>query len=130
MPYTLELRKDLATIFGTIRLPLNIMDELPTASQEVMHILDQSNRPLYYISDVSQLADSLTLDDLIKAANVLVRGPYAFASHPNFRALILITNDSLTSLAATGLRSDSFGNVQVEIFATMEDALAFVHSHP
>jgi hypothetical protein len=128
MSYTVELRPDIASIVVAINRDFSMQDDLQPLCQEVIRTLDQSNRPLYYISDARQL--SLTLDELIQGTNALVRGQYPFATHRNFKAMLLITSDSLISMAATGMRSDSFGNVHVEIFSSIDDAVAFVRSQP
>lgn len=126
MSYTIELRKDIGSIIVAITRDFSMQDDLQPLCQEVLQLLDQSNRPLYYISDAKQL--SLTLEELIQGTNALVRGQYPFATHRNFKAMLLVTNDSVISAAATGMRSDSFGNVHVEIFSSVEDAVAFVRS--
>jgi hypothetical protein len=124
--YSIELRKDISSVVATISKEFSIQNDLPVFSRTVYDLFNQSNSPLYYIAVLSQLP--LTFDELVMSTNALVRGEYPFAAHPNFIAMLLVTSDDLLSMAAQGMRSDSFGNVQVEIFARLDDAVSFIRS--
>lgn len=122
MAYNIELREDLACVVTEVSDDFDVYEELPVFCRTVYEILDDSSRPLRYICKVGQSATNL--DDLVMAINMLVRGDYPFASHRNFRELVLVTGDKLASLAVKGMENDAFGNVRVEVFATMEEAMA------
>jgi hypothetical protein len=49
----------------------------------------------------------------------------ALLTHPLMKEFLVVTNVKLVELAAKGLSSDIFGNVAVQVFETLEDALAY-----
>jgi hypothetical protein len=127
MSYTIDFREDLATIVTDLSDDFDVYQELPEFCHKIYDILEQSPHPLRYISKTD--AQVTSVDDIVAAINMLVRGDYPVASHENFMELILVTGNRLAELAVKGMDSEAFGNVHVEVFATMQDAIDHVHSH-
>jgi hypothetical protein len=128
MAYNIEYREDLACVVTGVSDDFDIYEELPVFCRKIYEILDSADRPIRYICEVGQSA-STNLDDLVMAINMLVRGEYPFATHKNFRELVLVTGDRLTEMAVKGMNSDAFGNVHVEVFASMQEALGHAQAH-
>lgn len=125
MPYSIELREDLASIVAMISEDFDIYGELPTFCQKIYEILDQSAQPLHYVCETN--GNGMTnFEELVAAINMLVRGDYPFANHKNFIELVLVTNDQLSEMAVRGMQSDTFGNVKVAVFSDMQSAFEHV----
>lgn len=92
-------------------------------SEEVIALMEEAGKPIYYICDMRRM--SLTLQDIIKSANMGTRDSGALLTHPLMKEFLVVTNVKLIELAAKGLSSDIFGNVAVKVFETPEDALAY-----
>ncbi|MBN1313322.1 MAG: hypothetical protein JXB30_18090 [Anaerolineae bacterium] len=84
-------------------------------------ILEAQEELLFFICDVREM--KLSLDDLIAAANVGSRGQQPLWQHPKIRDVYFISNLKMVELAAKGLSSPIFGNMQVRVFGTVEKAL-------
>ena len=69
----------------------------------------------------------MTLDDIVAGVNNLSRGESALWKHPNIKELIFVTTNTNIQMAAKGLNSLMFGNIQAEIFETREEALEYIH---
>jgi hypothetical protein len=123
MAYNIEFREDLACVVTAVSDDFDIYTELPVFCRKIYEILDEANQPIRYICEVGQSATT-SLDDLVMAINMLVRGEYPFATHKNFKELVLVTGDQMAAMAVKGMNSDAFGNVQVEVFATMDEAFS------
>ena len=126
MSYTIERRKDISSVVVIVGDDFSMKDELHSLCEEAWEIFEQANSPLFYISDASNL--SLSFEELVQATNVLVRGEYPFATHRNFKALFVVSNDPLISEGAKGMSSDAFGNVWVEIFTSLDAAIEFIRA--
>lgn len=101
---------------------------LPEASEAAIAMLEAANEPCYYISDMSLV--SMSLDDVIKAANHAARGGSDILHHPLMKQFLLVTNSRLVELAGKGLEHDVFGNVNIRVFTSLEDALTYAREHP
>lgn len=126
MSYKVELRRDLGSFVATLGEDFNVQNEMKPLTQEAFRILEQSDRPLYYIAVIDRLA--VSIDEVVEGTNAMVRGEYPIATHRNFKALLLVTGEKLIAFAGEGMRSEAFGNVWVEVFSKFEDAVAFVQS--
>ena len=125
--YSFEFYDDLSTIMVTIRRDIDMRTKMPPLSQEVYRLLNQVDHPVFYFTDISDF--TLSCSDLLRAGTALVRGPYPFATHPNFKALIMVTDGEGILPSAEGMRSEVFGGIEVEIFGSTEAAIDYIRSH-
>jgi hypothetical protein len=86
--------------------------------------LDSLDEPVYFINDTS--AVDFDLATVIEGSNLVARGENPIFHHPNIRSVIYVTQSDLGALAAKGMDSNAFGNVDVKIFRTLDEALAYV----
>lgn len=126
MPYHIEIRKDMDCMIATFSEDFDMQREYSGFMRDRYNALEQANRPLYYVGVAHQV--SMSLEDIIRSANSLTHGQYAIAKHRNFKGLLMITHDPSLTLAAKGLSSDAFGNINVHIFENLDDAVDFVRS--
>lgn len=92
-------------------------------------VLESCQSPVYCIVDVIKTRNP-SLDDLIWGANAGTRGASAIVRHRNLREFLTVSQSSLLTLAAKGVRSDVFGNVPISVYPTLEEALAYARAHP
>ena len=101
---------------------------------ETRQFLDQSSEPLFYLIDITKA--SLSLEDIVLAANIGARGPNTEAmnqeiplwKHPNIQEMVFVTTRPILTLAAKGLDSLAFGNIKTKTFATQEEALGYIRA--
>jgi hypothetical protein len=108
-------------VLTTIQEGYNIAIDWPEGQPEVRKILDTHPSPLFIINDIRAL--KLSVDQLIMAANHGGRGEDPLWRHPNALGVYFITTSKAIEIAAAGMHSAAFGNIDVRVFHTVEDAL-------
>ena len=126
MSFSVETLPGEPIIVSTVYEDFSISDHIEEYMDQLVSMLDSQSEPVYYISDVGHL--TLNLDDLVISTNASARGNKALLHHPNIRGTVIVTNSRLFKLAVKGLDSDIFGNVHIDVFETIGEALAFVRN--
>jgi hypothetical protein len=116
----------------TLYADFDLATEAAGIEAERIALLEAAQEPLHVILDVSQV--ELSLDDIIKASNMLVRGAslapsseqngYSLFSHANLRQFIVVSNNRMVHMAAKGMNHPVFGSQNVAAFTSVEEALA------
>lgn len=132
MPYTIQQIDGLPapTILNTITAPLDVGKDIPEMMGQANAMLKAiDGRVVYVIADVSNL--SLSFSDIVQGL--------ASALNPNRDAgsvqwydprvrTILIGSGTLLSLVVKSTRQDQYGNRQMELFETLDEALVHIRS--
>lgn len=92
----------------------------PRASQEMIRMMETLKKSVVVIVDMR--AVDLTLDDIMNMAQAAT-SKTAPGRHPLQRRRIIVTDDTVVSMAAKGLDSAVFNHLVVDIATSMEDAL-------
>ncbi len=129
-PYTFEVFPDEPIFVITLLPDFSLARDLAEEHAMVRQFLDQADKRYFYVLDIRQA--TLGVEDVISAANsgALGRGSSGTGQdeipvwkHPNVQGRALITENGLIKLAAKGLNSRAFGNLDVTIVSTLEEAL-------
>lgn len=131
--YHVELLPDEPILLLICTKEYSLVDDWPQVDQQCRALMDNTNEPLYLITDLTEA--SLSLDDLVLGTNAGARGHKigtkgqagevpAF-KHPNLQGLIFVSPKKLVKLAIKGMDSLMFGNIQAATFETLEEALAY-----
>lgn len=75
------------------------------------------------------MGDELTLDEIVFGANRIARGENSLWHHPNIKQVILVTDNNTLRLSAKGMASQTFGNLIVPVFVSLDEALAYVDAN-
>lgn len=111
-------------VLTTILDGYDIAVDWPDGQAAVRQILDDSPRPLFVVNDILRLR--LSVEQLIMAANHGGRGENPLWRHPNAQGVYFITTSKAVELAAAGMNSAAFGNLDIQVFHTLEDVLAHI----
>jgi hypothetical protein len=122
MPYSIEELPNESVILLTFQ-PGFSAEELADSAAELTKMLDAQSEPVYFILDMTSI--SLSLDDVIAGANMATRGSKPPFHHPNVRGVVFVSGNNLIKLAAQGLKTATFGNTAVQVFETLDKALAY-----
>lgn len=96
------------------------------ADKEIIACLDESDEPLFFIVDTTRRP--LSLDDVVHAANKDARGEDPLFHHPQMQGLIVVSPSDMVRLAAKGLTTVTFGNVNAKAFKFLDEALDYVRA--
>lgn len=101
--------------------------ELPLSNKASSEALDNSPEAGVYLIDVFNF--QISFEEIVKGANVVARGERPLWHHPKLKQVILVTSDGLLRMAAEGMSAKVFGGLEVPVFETLEEALAYARSN-
>jgi hypothetical protein len=108
----------------------NFATDAPATNALARQMLDSVDEPIYWILDFTRVIFpeklSMTLEEGIFATNL---ANVEVWHHRNIRQVVFVADNEIMRAAAEGLNSPSFGNLNVKVFAKLDDALAYARSH-
>lgn len=126
MNYKIEVLPNEPIMLYTMLEQFSMAQDGPQAQDEAREILEQSSQPMFMILDVT--GRSVTLDDVVHGASQSARGKQPILQHPKVRKVILVATSSIVKIATKGLNTATFGNVDISVFGTVDEALTYVRS--
>ena len=124
MAYKIERFNDLPMILSIWDADFSVSNDLITYNTELATLLDAETHPVYHIVDMREV--KMTFTDVMSAIQIGVKGEQATANHPNIRQIVVVTHSRMINMAAKGLNTMSFGNIDMAVFETVEDAVGYV----
>ena len=136
MTYSVEKLDGVPIVHYKLGEDYNIVRDSAPAQAAVLEAVESQTEPVFVIFDFTDV--NLGLEDVIQGANMLVSGvdrvqPDAPKSvpifeQPNTIQVIMVTSSKLIRLAARGMNSPVFGNQDVHLAHTLEEAMDYVRS--
>jgi hypothetical protein len=128
-PYSVTKLPDEPIILAVLSEAFKLAQHQGMPSAAISDLLDAADEPCYLIIDLLA-ARPPTIEQIIPVANRSVRGTprQSFLRHANMREFLIVTESTLFAFAARSLQSDVFGNINVQVFATRDEALAYARS--
>jgi hypothetical protein len=127
---TINLTKlpDEAIVIVEAGAAFKLRDDLPEFWWMLTPMLDAATQPLYIVADTRGI--NLPFGDMVAALGAVTRSEEAkrVNSHPMLGPRRLVADSELLRMAANALKQVQYGEQQVNIYATLEDALAAVRS--
>lgn len=127
MTYTIELFSDEPILYCSFHHDFDFDNEISKLIDQSNAALDAVPEPVYLIADT--LAYQFSISDVITGASLTTRGEKPPFFHPNVRKVIWVLDSKLMELTAKGLNSPAFGNLEIEVFSTLEEALDYCRSY-
>lgn len=116
----------LPAVIRTYASDFNIADYSEPTNLEDIALLDAQPQNVYLVVDVSSLP--ITLDDMIKVANIMGRTETGKRKyhHPNVIENIMIVKQRMVELGAQNLKASTMGSIQLSTFPSLETALDYI----
>ncbi|HML24145.1 MAG TPA: hypothetical protein PKD09_21000 [Aggregatilinea sp.] len=89
-------------------------------------LLDKVSQPVFFIEDFTR--STLDMQDLAYGASVVAKDPTSLLRHPNIRQILYVTDSEIMRLSASGMNNEVFGNLKIQVFDTLQEALAYARS--
>ena len=124
MPFTLEKRNDVNVVIATFDAEFQGEDQIKAYAKDSRELYDGLDSPVYLIIDCTDL--NFSFNDVMTMIKDGVLGEHTIVNHPMNKGISLITDKRFYQMAAKGLNTASFGNLQIEIFKTVDEAIAWV----
>lgn len=119
--FTVEKLLDEPIIISTAFTEWRAVTHMDAFLDEFNACIEQCDEPVHYIADLTKWHPDLT--DIIVAANKAARNANAILHHPKVLDFLLVTSMPVVELAGKGLSSHTFGQVNVAVFSTVDEAL-------
>jgi hypothetical protein len=120
--YSVEKLPDEPIVISTAFPEWRAMTEWDPFFNDFIACIDACTEPVYYIGNLTEYRPDV--QDVIIAANNATRSAKSILFHPNVKQFLLVTKMKLVEMAGNGLRSSTFGSVNIVIFSSLEEALA------
>lgn len=127
MSYEMEKLPDEPIILITLHADWNMRETLPGIIEALGALLDDLDEDVYFVSHLSPEVP-FSVNDIVWSANVVGGSGGTILRHPRIKAYLSVAPNRLLAMAAEGMRSATFGKLNVHTFATVDDALAFARS--
>lgn len=114
-----------STVVLTFYEDFNFKTDLAKTTPEAIAMLNGLNKPVFW---VVHILGKLDVEDLLLATKDVSQGPDAVWRHPMIREVVVISSDLLVQAAAPGFDTEAFGNLKIQVFADLDQALAYVRS--
>ncbi len=124
MSYTIELLPGEPILLSNIHADFNVGQELLEAVNQLTRMLDAADGQLYYVTKLENF--SLSFGDMVQVLSRLTSGDLAFMKHPNLYKVVVVANNDLIRLGSNALSQTQYGGVRVDVFDSLEEALASV----
>ena len=124
--YVLEKLPNEPIIISTMGPGYLVSRHMTLSDGEIESILEASDESLFVIADISQVPFSY--NDIVMGSAQGARGKKPLWHHPKIRKMIFISRLSIVKLAAKTLATKYFGNLNVKVFDTLEEALIYCRS--
>jgi hypothetical protein len=121
---TVEKQPDTPVVISLFNSEWQMSRDVDQYAQEVIQVLDGVDEDCYHVMNL--LATKFNVGDVILGANTAARGAAAFMHHPRSKTVVVVTTDTITAMAARGLKSPVFGSVPMEVFDSLDEAMAWV----
>lgn len=122
-PYTIQQLGSQPIVVLTVDAEYNVQRDMPNSRADLVEVLNTVSEPVFYILDLRNL--SLSFNDVLMGAALGTRGEEASWRHPKLRDLLWVSHADVIKAAAEGLKSDEFGNVNIKLFTSTEEAVAY-----
>lgn len=113
-------------VISTLHKDYDLATEITYSNQAAIEVLSDASEDQLFL--IVHFEVQLTMNDILLGASAVTRGENALWLHEKVRQVLVVTKDLATSLSAQGMRHELFGNVNVEVFETLEQALSFAQS--
>jgi hypothetical protein len=128
MSFHIELHPSEPAIVFTLNPDYDLLNEIDLSTSTLIERI--STQALYdrlYLINVFKL--KISVDEIVVGANRAARGQQSAWHHPKLKQVVLVTQDETLRLAAAGMASKAFGNLSVPVFATLDEAMAYVRAN-
>jgi hypothetical protein len=123
-PFSFKKLSGEPIIVGTISAQFDLGHDAPVVIKQLQALLDESEEPLYDIADIREV--KISFSDLVVALAIATKGEMGVLHHPKLRRFIAVTTNDLTRFGVAALKQAQYGNLSVDVFGSIEEALASV----
>lgn len=123
MPVTVQQLPDEPILMTTLFGQATYEDYL-TMYAEIQKFREGNTGIMYRITDTTQV-NEVAFAQVIETLKIASKGTVGSATDPNMR-VVYVANRPTVLFGLNAMRQQQFGGIEIPVFKTLEDALAFV----
>lgn len=122
MTYEIKQMENLPIFVATMSEPHDAIADATGIEKEMHQNIAAVNGTVYYIPDLSAI--KITFSNIVIGLNEAFKeGSGSFYSNPRVK-MLMVGSDEMLRVAADAGSQDQYGNVPIELFATVDEAVA------
>jgi hypothetical protein len=125
MSYSVEKLPNEPVVLSVLYADHNVAIEGEQSLMDTLKVLDAQRNPVYLVLDILEM--NFRLDDAIQAVSMATQQNQVF-KHPRIIETVAVTNSRLMQLVAKGMKSATFGNLNIRVFDSRSAALAYART--
>ncbi|NDJ75067.1 MAG: hypothetical protein GYB65_02315 [Chloroflexi bacterium] len=124
LSHTVEKLPNDPVIVAYLHADLDPQAEYAALAADIRKLLDRQTEPVFYITDFTEA--TFDIGDILMASSRAAASGGGNFHHPNVKEVIFVSPAELVHFTAQGFRADAFGNVIINAFNTLDEALDYV----
>lgn len=124
MSYSLEKYPDEPIVVLTLPADYDVQQDVPHLIQDMAKIFGSLTQPVAFVTDLTTF--KLAIQDIIVGINTMVKDNQRYRDL--IRENVAVTQNPAVRSVIKGLDTNTFGNIKMSVFNTLEEALAYVRS--
>jgi hypothetical protein len=125
MYYDVKRLPDAPVVIGTWYDGFKFVEQGLQYARETNALLSEQKTPVFYVLDLSML-HTVSIEGVLKSAESGANSATSNLRHPMNRGNIIVSKAALVKLAAKGMNTATFGNIDIKLFETLHEALEYV----
>ncbi|GAB4554793.1 MAG: hypothetical protein OHK0023_25350 [Anaerolineae bacterium] len=121
--YRVEQLADEPIVIDWIGAAYAMAEHSEPNSDAIRAILEAAEQPLFFIFELSEA--NFSLDDIMAGASRGAHSTQGLLRHPKMRQMVVVTQSRLLKLAAIGMKSVTFGRLNVKVCSSLDEALTY-----
>jgi len=126
MNYSVEVLSDLPVMLVRFEAAFGTAEDIESYIQEVKSVYSNLDRKVYDLTDVTKL--DLSFVKVMEFLRVVLRSENRIPENSMRLGSVVITTSHFQRAMIKGLRSATFGNIQIEVFDSLDAALTWVRA--
>lgn len=126
MHHSIEVLDDLPVLIVRFEEGFGGSEDIKAYVHDLGQAYDSLEKKVYNITDTRNL--SLTFDKVMEFLRVSMRDNQNLTRHPMKLGNIVVTSSSFYQAIIKGLRSATFGNMNIQVFESLDEALNWVRT--
>jgi hypothetical protein len=124
--YSVQQLSTLPVILANFTPKFSFESDFMNYRSDIAHHLNELSEPVYYVLNMEYL--QFDVMEISNSINLAARINNPNFHHHNVYQVIFVSDNPIWEQIAQGLSNDIYGNLQVPVFASEEDALAYVQA--
>jgi hypothetical protein len=124
-PFDIEKVPDLPVLKISLHPTYRAREDQKAATVAVNEIMDHVDEKVFLLYDMSDL--KVDWGDMIMGM-ADARDAYKNGGHRNYRETVIVVRNTMLKLGLKALGQQQYGGMQITVFETVDEALAYVQS--